>query len=276
MSEQNEKFKKVAEYVKKVQHKNYTLSLSSEETTVTDSKVGGHPYIAKGDTIPTVLDSETELRFLAQINLEQLTGDIFPLKTGILQFWILDEDVYGADFDEPCSQENFRVTYHKTIEEGYSKEEVEEHFPSLFADVEDGLPIEPDVCFKITATEDISTITMGDFHFDSLFVEKYNEWYPEEAVTAFYDITADLDDDIFDELYMEEAGHKLLGFPDFTQSDPREFKQPEYILLFQLDSDDVGDEEILWGDCGIGNWFIHPDDLKNGDFSKVMYNWDCS
>lgn len=42
-----------------------------------------------------------------------------------------------------------------------------------------------------------------------------------------------------------------------------------------MDTDDVNGMDIMWGDCGVANFFIHPDDLKNKDFSKVLYNWDC-
>jgi uncharacterized protein YwqG len=41
-----------------------------------------------------------------------------------------------------------------------------------------------------------------------------------------------------------------------------------------LDSEDA-ENEIMWGDSGVGNFFIHPEDLKKRDFSKVFYNWDC-
>jgi uncharacterized protein YwqG len=43
------------------------------------------------------------------------------------------------------------------------------------------------------------------------------------------------------------------------------------VLLLQLDSD----EEMMWGDSGIANFFIDPDDLRRGDFSRVAYHWDC-
>jgi len=43
-------------------------------------------------------------------------------------------------------------------------------------------------------------------------------------------------------------------------------------LLLQIDS--IG-EHILWGDVGVGNFFITEDELKRKDFSKVLYNWDC-
>ncbi len=53
-------------------------------------------------------------------------------------------------------------------------------------------------------------------------------------------------------------------------------KIQDYILLFQLDSDSEDGKDIMWGDAGVGNFFIHPDDLRKRDFSKVVYNWDCS
>lgn len=43
------------------------------------------------------------------------------------------------------------------------------------------------------------------------------------------------------------------------------------MLLFQLDTV----EDIMWGDSGVANFFISRDALKNKDFSKVYYNWDC-
>ena len=67
--------------------------------------------------------------------------------------------------------------------------------------------------------------------------------------------------------------HKLGGYAYFTQWDPRETEGEirDYMLLFQMDSDD----HIIWGDVGVGNFFINPSDLKKKDFSKVFYNWDC-
>ena len=68
-------------------------------------------------------------------------------------------------------------------------------------------------------------------------------------------------------------GHKIGGYAYFTQQDPRigNDKFKDYILLLQIDTDD----QIMWGDSGVANFFIHPADLARKDFSKVMYNWDC-
>jgi uncharacterized protein YwqG len=35
------------------------------------------------------------------------------------------------------------------------------------------------------------------------------------------------------------------------------------------------DQDIMWGDVGVGNFFIDYNDLLKKDFSKVLYNWDC-
>ncbi|MFP3813195.1 DUF1963 domain-containing protein, partial [Bacillus sp. SIMBA_005] len=70
------------------------------------------------------------------------------------------------------------------------------------------------------------------------------------------------------------AGHKIGGYPFFTQDDPRAYGDynDSTTLLLQIDSE--GDH-ILWGDCGVGNFFITEEELKNKDFSQVVYNWDC-
>ena len=73
----------------------------------------------------------------------------------------------------------------------------------------------------------------------------------------------------------ENGLNNVLGYPYFTQSDPRNDNYYDTVLL-QLDSISDEDEDILlWGDVGIGNFFINWEDLKRRDFSKVLYNWDC-
>jgi uncharacterized protein YwqG len=76
-------------------------------------------------------------------------------------------------------------------------------------------------------------------------------------------------------------GHKIGGYPDFTQEDVRKHssnsdqKQKPDILLFQMDTDGNETIDILWGDTGVGNFFIDESALRELDFSKVLYNWDC-
>jgi len=61
------------------------------------------------------------------------------------------------------------------------------------------------------------------------------------------------------------AGHRIGGYCEFTQSDPRTADDPKLSLL-QLDSD----QHVFWGDTG-----IRDADLRARDFSRVEYCWDC-
>ena len=76
----------------------------------------------------------------------------------------------------------------------------------------------------------------------------------------------------------QQSSNHLLGYPFFTQTDPRSYyaeKQAD-ILLFQLDSAGHGnDVDIMWGDSGVGAFFINPDDLAAGHFEQSWLNWDC-
>lgn len=83
--------------------------------------------------------------------------------------------------------------------------------------------------------------------------------------------------DEMEELWETRSGEgsKLLGYPYFTQDDPRHAgtETEKYdTLLFQLDSDF---KHVLWGDSGVGNYFINGEALKRRDFSDVLFWWDC-
>lgn len=68
--------------------------------------------------------------------------------------------------------------------------------------------------------------------------------------------------------------HQIGGYAYFTQSDPRDNKMvdlKEDLLLLQIDTA----EKIMFGDYGVANFFIHPEDLINKQFDKAWFNWDC-
>lgn len=90
-----------------------------------------------------------------------------------------------------------------------------------------------------------------------------------------FDYFEQFDDEVYDEYTANAFGHKIGGYASFTQEDPRSYSHQNHtILLLQIDSDD--DIDSMWGDVGIANFFIRPEDLKKKDFSNVLYNWDCS
>jgi len=73
--------------------------------------------------------------------------------------------------------------------------------------------------------------------------------------------------------YFSGEGHKVGGYAYFTQGDPRDNGegQKDDVQLLQIDTD----EEIMFGDSGIGHIFISPDDLVRKDFGKAYFYWDC-
>lgn len=212
------------------------------------SRFGGTPYLELGDEYPRN-PAGHPLYLLAQVNF----GEIPPLsgfpRQGLLQFFIADDDLYGLDFDRPLRQSGFRVRYYpSTRTQGLVKE-----FP--FLKRSENLPVNG--CYAVSFARRRAPVTPSDFRFQSML--------PDIAE----------DDDLL-ELYEQafpEMGHRLGGYPSFTQWDPREGELEEFELLLQIDTDDDGD--IMWGDAGVGAFFIKPEDLAESDFSSVLYNWDC-
>ena len=123
---------------------------------------------------------------------------------------------------------------------------------------------------------------MKDYKFDKIVKQAYKEVYGVEIKKEeqYYDI---LNKDDVEKLESglqmhNSAAHKMLGYAFFTQEDPRYIKKYENYdtLLLQLDSESDGNGDlILWGDAGVGNFFITKKALEEKDFSNVMYNWDC-
>lgn len=247
----------------------FEITLSHDKPNVFDSKFGGLPYLGKDDQVP-VNSENKQLRLLAQINLNDLPDNKY-LKQGILQFWILNDDLYGLDFDDMLSQAGSRVVYYPVIDETVDESEIEAKYHPYQED--DYFPIDGE--FKLQFTKKTDSLSMGDFEFDTRFVETWNKLYPDKRLNSYYDLPDEV-------LYADEFndfsgfGHKVFGYPAFTQEDPRAIgKFDDYILLLQIDSIGLDGYEIMWGDSGVCNFFIRKEDLLNKDFTKVLYNWDC-
>ncbi|WP_423251826.1 YwqG family protein [Priestia megaterium] len=240
------------------------VETAKAETKLYNSKFGGYPYLPIGAEHPLDLYGNPML-LLAQINYEEMPHlEDMPTK-GMLQFFITatsdKDDIYGADFNNPTKQENFRVVYHKEVVTDESK--LITDFSYLKAmNYDYGLfpvPEERSLGFKL----DYEPVSTADYRFEYVFDE-------ESDLSDDYDLI----DVYVDELDVD--GHKIGGYAYFTQDDPRGYNDDlkEYeVLLLQIDTD--GEAEIMFGDSGIANFFIKPADLKNLNFKNVMYTWDC-
>ncbi len=243
------------------------LQLTDLEPGLFDSKVGGIGYVPHGTKIPE--DSKgTQLRLLAQINCAEITLEHFPHQ-GLLQFWILNDDVSGLNFDDNTLQDTFRVLYYKEPDATVTEEEVRRKVQASSSEEEDDFPVIG--CYGLAFSAGMDPLSSSDYRFEDRIKELVWQDYPEEAESLLENMDDFMDEDGED----WGGGHKIGGYPGFTQWDPRGNGDTHDVLLFQLDSDMGTNWNILWGDCGICNFFINREKLKNCDFSDVIYNWDC-
>ena len=238
-----------------------------------DSKVGGLPYWDPALPYPT--DSQgNKMTLLAQLNFAQL-GTEAPLPAqGLLQFFIGQDDVFGIDFDQPDSQKDFRVVYHPEPDSALTLEQIRALDLPTHVEADLCTPVIREAVF--TAEKTVGYMGPGDCRFEALFREAVRAVTGEDiGGKNEYQYFDKADRDYFYD-QLSTAGHRLLGYPFFTQYDPREPDSPYDTLLFQLDSDMIDRKDlVLWGDCGVGNFFINREDLLRRDFSRILYNWDC-
>lgn len=220
-----------------------------EESTLsfTQSKFLGKPYLPINMEYPKDKTGKPMI-LLAQLNFSEIPKlENYPEK-GILQFYIPSEDWYDMD--------DYKVLYHTEIENNQT------NFDFLTEELYSDFPVYCEHRLIFSKQEEYGGVL--DFRFDYSF-NGLDYWEFEEK----------LDDaqkkEIQKLLYYE--GHKIGGYAYFTQSDPREYddKLKNDVLLLQIDTD----EEIMFGDSGVANFFINKEDLINKNFEKAYFNWDC-
>ena len=276
-----EMIKKVIEKVSE-ENKKECINIKThidENLTIFDSKFGGIPYLPKNFEVPYgTSDDNGQLALLAQINCTDLPENNLYPKTGILQFWIGRDDLMGLEDD-------YKVVYFENIDNTITREEVLTKYTPLDPeDYDQYSPFNPSNAeFGLTFEKGVSSITTEDYRFEDIVINAIHELYPDEEVSKLY---SDLGADVHEYLYtsVEGLNHAIGGYPNFTQYDPRGYnseegeQSPYDIMLLQVESEWKKDDdvEIIWGDCGVGNFFISEENLKNCNFEDVLYNWDCS
>lgn len=238
---------------------------TTEKTTLWQSKVRGKAYQPKNEPYPLDIDGNP-LILLAQINFADMPSLPPYPHQGIIQFFISpDDELYGMSlengFEGLAKQDRFRVRYFADIITDESQ--LITDFDFLDQDVDDFLPARQECSMNFElATEMIS---LSDYQFDQIFGNNcFDEW--GDKAEQIEEICWDT---------FQSEGHKIGGYAYFTQEDPRYWTSPaeNWLLLLQIDTDDEAD--IMWGDSGVGAFFIQEEDLRNKDFSHIIYNWDC-
>jgi hypothetical protein rflaF_14152 len=273
----NERSRQLLDEIKRrTQTTAYVLAFDSESTpTIFDSKVGGLPYWDPAKTYPT--DSKgNKMRLLAQINFDREKVESPLPQGGMLQFFLAYDDVYGLHYHDEIRQKDWRIVYHEKIDTRVTDEAVEAmgiHVPPDNEEVYS--PVFRSCVFRLVKQD----TWIGPHNWESfgtLAKEIASDMFGESDFEYAPDVFGEEQFKIIQDELWGTACSQLLGHPFFTQVDVREEGSRYDTLLFQLDSETVDEEEItMWGDCGVGNFFINIEDLKRLDFSDVLYNWDC-
>ena len=283
----------ILEYLKKM-YSMPAVRIRAEDRTgkpmlaMTASKFGGLPYWTRGEEYPTGENGE-KLYLLAQINF----ADVPPLpdypRSGLLQIFIANDDMYGWDAIEhgtKTPQKNWRVVWRDVVSPSLAMSAAELSAMGVRAAQKTGadgeeisLPIENE--FGLTFEKIESHINPS--------CDGFGEAVKKAAVNLGLPVFAGWDYEWFSDVDYQEfygdgrvAPHQIGGHPQFTQGEIR--PDGDILLLFQMASewiatggDDDDDEmnAIMWGDMGIANFFLSREDLRARDFSRVLYNWDC-
>ena len=246
------------------------ISTDMSETDLFSSKVGGLPYWPKDKEYP--VDSKgNKLLLLAQINLSDVNYSRLPGK-GMLQFFVAADDVYGLD-----DEKGHKVIYHENIDSSITEQDVRAQGIIANTDLEDSYLFVTDSVFKLSFSVEKDFLVAQQDGYDKLVTDILNNKYGYRCDFPWRQLVKE------DYAYLGKDEpvffHKMFGYPLFTQSDPREYKeelQKYDTLLLQLDSECEEDKgEICIGDSGIINFFINSKDLENLNFDDVLYNWDC-
>lgn len=250
------------------------------EPALFSSKIGGLPYWNLSLEYPVDMEGK-KMHLLCQLNFGEykFENNILP-KEGILQFFISsNDDFYGASFNEPTAQKNWRIVFHEKIDENICLKDIQKIVPSISEIT--STPILKSVALEFG--QSVSYMKIDDYRMNAFIAEAVKEITGENTEKNIYEILGSENENIHAAVIyrmLDETENHVLGYPSFTQYDVREDMQSKDAFyydttLLHLDSSSCDGQVLCWGDVGKANFLINSDALKNKDFSKVFYTWDC-
>ncbi|NRR06123.1 DUF1963 domain-containing protein [Brevibacillus sp. RS1.1] len=231
------------EHIQKSAKSSIKLTLTKEAATLTDSKVGGKPWLPPQMPYPQDEDGNDYL-FLEQINWTQMPRlDGYPA-SGLTSFFVKEDDTFGL------MDQSFHVLHFDEVMDTQEIDPFQPEDPDVYSPVLGGP-------YKVTGKLESQYVPHRD-------PQAVNYQLPTDENQVAYSKYWDLAD---------ASGSRIGGYPYFTQEYGN---QDGWEMLLQLDMEgDNYDYYVSWGDSGVGNFFIRREDLLRLDFSKVSYSWDC-
>ena len=251
----DKKLKSVINEIKEKTKKDcYIMKAVSKPASLTDSKIGGNPYLPEGEEMPKSQKGEY-MPLFCQINFEDIKLENYPDK-GILQLFA-DKDV-----DWPTE---FKIKYYEDISKPSQTSFPEIDLKYFFVQKE----------VKLSFKKGESFINVNDFRFNDLFCEAVKNHYDID-ISYWMDLEDEVDvdlDDVFD-AFVADSGN-VGGYADFTQSDPRDNELDEDYTECLLKIDSNLNSSIEIGDSGIAWVLMREEDLINKNFENAAFDWDC-
>ena len=225
------------------------------------TRIGGPVWLAAGEAWPADPEGKP-MSFLAQVDFAAMPPLPDYPTSGVLQFFIARDDLYGANFEKPEAGK-FRVIWHEKMD-GPGKlhmgrpsgdRGIDDYSPLYDATVEHGIAL------KAKRTGQLPSIDswLAERDLEKLLGEGDNS----DRIYAFVD----------KQHQRVPTVHHVGGHPGFTQSDWR--SAPAYQDVDRVLLNLWSDKHLMWGDSGQGQFMIRREDLLKRDFSKVFYQWDC-
>ena len=212
------------------------------------SKFLGHPFLPVGTPYPHDEKGQPML-LLAQLNFAEIPALAGFPTTGILQFFLSPTEWYDA--------EDYQVLYHAA-----TVAQPQTDFSFLTSDLYTDSPIraEHSLTFSLATEYGGAEDCRFDMTFDGKNYYEYENTLSEEQQEEL-------------DAYCNNSGHRLGGYAYFTQGDPRENgpELQEDVQLLQIDVD----KKIMFGDSGLGHFFISPATLAARQFDQAYFYWDC-
>ncbi len=219
-----------------------------EQLSLMQSKFLGKPFLPLGFDYPKSKNG-LPMVLWAQINFEEVPRIAGYPKQGILQLFVAAHDWYDGD--------DYAIIFHEN-----TSQEIQTDFSFLPDRLYEECPIHCEHRLHFSKIVDNGSSE------DSRFEPNFNG-------ESYFDFQDRLSEEQQNEMngYFDGSGHKIGGYAYFTQSDPRGYEKEKRndVLILQIDSGD----DIMIGDMGVANVFISEEDLRNKNFTKAWFNWDC-
>ena len=222
------------------------------------SRLGGSVWLPEGEAWPVGTDGRP-LSFLAQLDFSELPRvPDFPTR-GVLQFFIGQDDLFGANFEKPEAGD-FRVIWRPLLT---GPGALHQQPPGVI----DCSPMSDEL--RRTGRRLAGSASR---HWPTISSWTLDRDQPALMKSA----TSDRIWDFVEQRDTLREKHHVGGYPDFTQDDFRRdarYADRDRVLL-QLWS--YPHDLLMWGDVGQANFMIARADLLALDFSRVTYHWDCT